>query len=371
MPASEARMIANRKNAALSSGPKTPEGKERSRANALKHGLTGSGVVLLDEDAAEVALRSEELVRELQPEGELGRSMVVRVAFLSVRLERSGRQEMAATAARVRHAEADFDDNRLDEVDALIARLAVEPGAACRRLRRSPEGVEWLLGRWAGLRDDLAAGDGGRWTDAHRVEAENLMGRRPGDFRVSRVAALSRALEGDFGHLGPADGAGLDGWGRAGWARRELAAIIDAEVARLVEAREAIDLGAIERDRAGAADRALFDPSHEATLARKYEAATERGLYRALRESRESREAEAPEATGSAPPVEEARAAQAAAVRALGSFFPGAVASPQPPKATTGPAVPAPRAPLAPRIPAVGGWSEVPMTIGRAGAGSV
>src|SRR5437763_56198 len=45
MPASEARILANQANARLSTGPKTAEGKEQSRANDLNHGMTGAGVV--------------------------------------------------------------------------------------------------------------------------------------------------------------------------------------------------------------------------------------------------------------------------------------------------------------------------------------
>src|SRR5256885_551006 len=55
MPASAAQIAANRRNSQLSTGPKTDEGKARSRRNALKHGLTGEGVALPDEAAAEVA----------------------------------------------------------------------------------------------------------------------------------------------------------------------------------------------------------------------------------------------------------------------------------------------------------------------------
>ena len=55
MPASEAQILANRRNAALSTGPKTPEGKEQSRRNALKHGMTGAGVVLADPASDEAA----------------------------------------------------------------------------------------------------------------------------------------------------------------------------------------------------------------------------------------------------------------------------------------------------------------------------
>ena len=54
MPTSEARILANQANSKLSTGPKTPEGKEKSRANALKHGMTGAGVVLPNEDRDEV-----------------------------------------------------------------------------------------------------------------------------------------------------------------------------------------------------------------------------------------------------------------------------------------------------------------------------
>ena len=45
-PASAARVAANRRNAQLSTGPRTAEGKARSRRNALKHGLTTHGGVI-------------------------------------------------------------------------------------------------------------------------------------------------------------------------------------------------------------------------------------------------------------------------------------------------------------------------------------
>jgi hypothetical protein len=65
-----------------------------------------------------------------------------------------------------------------------------------------------------------------------------------------------------------------------------MADLIDAEIEMLLAHRETLDLEGIERDRAGAAARSAFDPSKEAILARRYEAAAERAVYKALNEFR-------------------------------------------------------------------------------------
>jgi len=142
-----------------------------------------------------------------------------------------------------------------------------------------PEGVERMLAAWADLRADLAHGDGSRWQSEHSAMAVHLTGRKLGGFGIARVEALSRAVGGDFGLLGAGDDGGLDHKGRREWARRAPASLIDAAVGKLEAHRETLDFGAIAADRAGAGSRALFDPSKEATFARKYEAAAERELH--------------------------------------------------------------------------------------------
>jgi hypothetical protein len=55
-------------NQSKSTGPRTPEGKERSSHNALRHGLTGRIVVLPSEDLAVYQAFCKELMADLAPE---------------------------------------------------------------------------------------------------------------------------------------------------------------------------------------------------------------------------------------------------------------------------------------------------------------
>ena len=50
MNLTEARLEANRRNAALSTGPRTEDGKNRSKLNAIRHGLTAQVIVMPQED---------------------------------------------------------------------------------------------------------------------------------------------------------------------------------------------------------------------------------------------------------------------------------------------------------------------------------
>ena len=125
MPASEAQIAANRANAAKSKGPTTPEGKDASRGNALKHGLTA--VKLLPErEAAEVERRSAAFIEELNPSGEVGVALARHAARMSVRMERCATHENAALTEHVRRALAEFVPPEGVVAPAEIARLRKE-----------------------------------------------------------------------------------------------------------------------------------------------------------------------------------------------------------------------------------------------------
>jgi hypothetical protein len=250
-------------------------------------GLTGASIALPTEDGRELDRRFEILDAELAPRSELARQLVIRVALLTVRLDRSAEQEAKAIAHRMRRARDEFDDARLAEAEHLIGWIANEPATNARRLRRSLEGLDLLIGKMEALRTSLVRPQGCRWDLAYCDQLLNLMGMRISDSPMPRARVLSEAMEGRFQHLDEADGAGLDIQRRKEWALCELVDLIGAEIARLKDLLGKFDREAIELDREAAVARALFDHSKEAILARKYEASTERGLYRALREFNE------------------------------------------------------------------------------------
>jgi len=86
--ASEAQILANRRNAEKSTGPRTAEGKTIASQNAVKHGLSGRLDVIKGEDQAEFELHHEAMLGELAPVGPMESMLAERVVGLSWRLER-------------------------------------------------------------------------------------------------------------------------------------------------------------------------------------------------------------------------------------------------------------------------------------------
>jgi hypothetical protein len=84
---------ANRRNAQLSTGPKTKRGKEVTRMNALKHGLTAQHVTLFDERAEDFAVFHNELISALAPRGTVELALAERAVLCAWRLRRVYRIE--------------------------------------------------------------------------------------------------------------------------------------------------------------------------------------------------------------------------------------------------------------------------------------
>jgi hypothetical protein len=65
--ATERQILANRRNALKSTGPKTPRGRAAVRMNSLKHGLNAKTLVLPGESRAEYKTLLRSLEAEHQP----------------------------------------------------------------------------------------------------------------------------------------------------------------------------------------------------------------------------------------------------------------------------------------------------------------
>jgi hypothetical protein len=86
----------NRQNSRFSTGPKTEEGRARSSANSLKHGLTSRRVVLPGEDQAEFDQLLDSLIAEHQPAGTLENELTADIAGCLWRLARARQYESEA-----------------------------------------------------------------------------------------------------------------------------------------------------------------------------------------------------------------------------------------------------------------------------------
>ena len=92
----------NRRNAAGSTGPRTVEGKRRSRRNSLKHGLCANPTAGVVEEPERFRELHAALVERVQPRDVIEEGLVHRIAVSLWRLQRAARADAAATEGAVR-----------------------------------------------------------------------------------------------------------------------------------------------------------------------------------------------------------------------------------------------------------------------------
>ena len=94
---------ANRRNARLSTGPVTEEGKRRSRQNALRHGLTAETVIDALEDAEDYAAFEMAVTADYDAQSAVERELVLRLASLLWRLRRATTIESGLFKIQAKH----------------------------------------------------------------------------------------------------------------------------------------------------------------------------------------------------------------------------------------------------------------------------
>jgi hypothetical protein len=255
---SQKRIDANRLNARRSTGPRTVEGKEKSRRNSLIHGLSGEGIVVPVANAQAVRERAEQWNSSLRPMNAFEMGLVETIAVESIRIERCRVEEVLARDLRARMAIDCWVDERKAEAAKMARSLANRPEETASRLSVSAPGCEWMIDRWRAL--GLALDKAGEWTDDQKTMALDLLG----------VAANNRDLPTPLDAPEGAD------------ALESLQALVDGQLDRL-HARKESSLDDIEDDRREAATRGIFtvdDPG--LVLLRRYETASFRRMKWAL-----------------------------------------------------------------------------------------
>ena len=83
------QLAANRRNASNSTGPTTEEGKQRSRCNAVRHGLTAETVIGALEDVEDYKAFEAAITADYDAQSAVERELVLRLAGLLWRLRRA------------------------------------------------------------------------------------------------------------------------------------------------------------------------------------------------------------------------------------------------------------------------------------------
>src|SRR5947209_68185 len=97
---------ANRRNARHSTGPITEDGKQRSRRNAVRHGLMAETVIGALEDAEDYGAFEAAIIADYDAQSAVERELVLRLASLLWRIRRATKMETGMFEIQAEHLHA-------------------------------------------------------------------------------------------------------------------------------------------------------------------------------------------------------------------------------------------------------------------------
>jgi len=118
---------ANRRNALRSTGPKTEAGKQASRCNAVRHGLTAETVIGVLEDREDYKAFEAAITADYDAQSAVERELVLRLASLLWRLRRATMMETGLFEIQAEHLSSYRQSHQLpansrDIIDAALER---------------------------------------------------------------------------------------------------------------------------------------------------------------------------------------------------------------------------------------------------------
>jgi hypothetical protein len=140
---------ANRRNAVKSTGPTSPEGKQRSRCNAVHHGLTAETVIGALEDAEDYKAFEAAITADYDAQSAVERDLVLRLASLLWRLRRATMMETCLFEIQAEHLNGFRQARQLQCQSSEMARvtqlwpktLAPESSGDLDQFESGPEGM--------------------------------------------------------------------------------------------------------------------------------------------------------------------------------------------------------------------------------------
>ena len=275
-----ANSVSNRRNATLSTGPKTAAGKEVVRQNALKHGLLSKDIVITRGEGKEESAQYKDLlirlIDDLEPEGALEEMLVERIAVCYWRLRRAVLAENGEirkwrdtfTWERIQKRMEDFDTQKL------LAPLG-KRGLMLDRTKHGHEFLHRKVQEFRGVAEEV-----GYLTEEQEKEALDWFGRASEGFgfQVYFFSQIARRAMGASSVLSdPEDTERFD----PDRAKKVLVDYLqegEKNFSRLAKA-----LGKLEQleDDAEALSRAV-PPSDGIDRILRYETSIERQMYRAM-----------------------------------------------------------------------------------------
>ena len=123
---------ANRRNALTSTGPKTEAGKQASRCNAVRHGLTAETVITTLEDAEDYEAFEAAITADYDAQSAVERELVLRLGSILWRLRRATMMETGLFEIQADHLQ-NYRENRellsesRDVIHTLLRRANSDP----------------------------------------------------------------------------------------------------------------------------------------------------------------------------------------------------------------------------------------------------
>ena len=172
--ATDRQIEANRLNAGRSTGPKTVEGKLRSRANSMIHGMAGAVGFVENGRTAAFDDRRSQWADGYQPQDAAGEFTLDRLVAASLRIEQCERAIDDATARHSLRAQCAWEQDQSLEVAVLASRLAKDPLLVSRQLEAGRHGCQLMIELWDLLGATIAIK--GVWTESETSKALDLLG---------------------------------------------------------------------------------------------------------------------------------------------------------------------------------------------------